>query len=336
MKASPNREQQLFLITGGVILLLILAVVIFNMVRSPMQRSADEIPKRPVVKLLQKNSNPYPNFSKMGTAPVFGKHADDNLQIENVGAREVLKPGQQPADPTTASPKHVLGGQTPDDKVLGGWNRSPSDIEAARHENSIRLAAEKRKAQAAVAKLQPSKPPEAIKVDPDSEKKWVKAPVTDFSKAIAQAVSRQQQNEQQAKQLAQQIAQQQVANKPAEPAKPVVTAKFANTPPPAPITAVPEPVVQQPSASNTPDLSNAYSVQVASLSSAERAQVLQERLRSFMFDGKRMPVYQGSAVVNSRTYYRVRLGPFTSRSKAERAERLIREKMGLQGRLIKP
>ncbi|MBF0358473.1 MAG: SPOR domain-containing protein [Magnetococcales bacterium] len=49
-----------------------------------------------------------------------------------------------------------------------------------------------------------------------------------------------------------------------------------------------------------------------------------------------MPVYQEQSVTPTKTFYRVRLGPFSSRTKAEQAERLIQQKLGMSGRLVKP
>ncbi|MBF0455665.1 MAG: SPOR domain-containing protein [Magnetococcales bacterium] len=348
MKASPNREQQLFLITGGVILLLILAVVIFNMVRSPAQNASEEVKKRPMVKLMTENSSRMGSFSgrsSVGTAPIFSNQANEGgLNTEDVGTRTVLKPGEQLPVPSNNGPGHVLGGQTPDERLVGGWNRSPADLEAARLENNQKLVAAKKK-------VEPPHAPSA-KLTPKGEQANQSA---DFSKAIANVVSQQQKTRQAAQQEAdeRQTAQQEAKARLA--AQQEAQARLAAqqeaqalllaqqeaqrqldlAAKPMPATAIqPKPTLRPPTPTVT--ASSGYSVQIASLSSPERAQALENRLRAFLIDGKRMPVYQGTANVNARTFYRVRLGPFPSRSKAEQAERLIRTKMGMQGKLIQP
>jgi cell division septation protein DedD len=335
MKASPNREQQLFLITGGVILLLILAVVIFNMVRSPTELVEDEVTKRPMVRLTDKlgRTNHYPEGAPNGTAAVFGNHADNKeLNFEKIKPRAIVKPGEKPADPPAEdNPEHVLGGQTPDERLEGGWNRSPADLEASRREVELALEAKKKKAAAAAKKKKAAAVAAAKrkKAAAEAEKKAKIAlkkapvepvtkrtePVADFSKAIANVVTKQKQAQQ---------AQ-------AQPVKPAVVVASK---PPARSKAKPAYSTAKPSGNVTSK--NGYSVQIASLSSTQRAQVLEDRLRAFIFDGKRMPVYQGTATVGAKTYYRVRLGPFSSRTKAERAGRLIQSKIGMDGRLIKP
>jgi cell division septation protein DedD len=381
MKASPNREQQLFLITGGVILLLILAVVIFNMVRSPTKIVEEEETQRPMVKLTDKlgRTGRYAPGG-MGTAAVFGNHDDDKaLNFESIKPRAIRTPeqGELPPDaaqnnsasyPATSEP--VLGGQTPDERLTGGWNRSPSDLEATRHEIALKLEEKKRKAaqleekkrkaaqleekkrkaaqleeeKRRAAEPPPPPPVQSAKVAPKKVEpirrlvvKKVQAPtgvkkrtepVADFSQAIADMVK---QNKQLARKSARQPIQAPVVERqPVAPRNPAST-KWVKPPPVVVSSRKPAP-----STKSSVTTKNGYSVQIASLSSPARAQALQEKLRSFMLSGKRLPVYQGTAVVGSKTYYRVRLGPFTSRTQAEKAERLIQSQTGMAGRLIKP
>jgi cell division septation protein DedD len=356
MKASPNREQQLFLITGGVILLLILAVVIFNMVRSPTEFVEERVVQRPMVKLTDKQgrTDSYSQGSKAGgAAAVFGNHANNKeLNYEKIKARTVLKPGEtlptseQGETPPEAA--HVLGGQTPDEKLVGGWNRSPADLEASRAEIKFREEEAKRQAIAAkkalaekqrlaaiakaaaekvanskaaieakalkarqamiVAKLaQPTTT--SAKKRADLQLRAEKpATTTDFSQAIANVVAKQRATE-------------------ARFQQPAITHKSAVTKPPVRI-------MTKPAGSLT--TKNGYSIQMVALSNQARANDFQDKLRAFMIDGKRMPVYQERSVTPTKTYYRVRLGPFSSRTKAERAERLIQQKLGMSGRLVKP
>ncbi|MBF0379645.1 MAG: SPOR domain-containing protein [Magnetococcales bacterium] len=358
MKASPNREQQLFLITGGVILLLILVVVIFNMVSSPSDLVEEDVAKRPMVKLTDRmgRSDRYQNKGLSGTAAVFSNHVNDELNYEKLNNRTVLKPGeslptkeQQNAE---APPEegHVLGGQTPDEELQGGWNRSPAELEAVRKEVAFKkeearklAEAKKKKAEAdklkqanaeKLKKAQEAKQEAARRIREaelaskralERSKAAKQQPVTnrakelpptniDFSKAIADALAKQkkaQQNQQ---------PKQYVAKKQLNSVKPVAKKEPARA--------------VEPSGSVTPK--NGYSMQIASLSNAERSRALQSKLRSVMFNGKRMPVYQETANIRSKTYYRVRLGPFSTRTKAEKAGRLIKEKIGMEGRLIKP
>jgi cell division septation protein DedD len=348
MKASPNREQQLFLITGGVILLLILVVVIFNMVSSPSDLVEEDVAKRPMVKLTDRSgrTDNYHNKNRSGAAAVFGNHANNNeLNYEKIKTRTVLKPGEslatQDQQTAEAPPEsdHVLGGQTPDENLQGGWNRSPADLEAIRNEVAFKKAeakklAETKRQKAQVEKLKKAQEAKILKEANRAKqaeiasKKALQAskaakqkvvakarkepPPTniDFSKAIADALAR---------------------HKKQQPVKQDVKKQIQKVKPTPKITPA---KVAKPSGSVTSK--NGYSIQIASLSNSERSQALQNKLRSVMFNGKRMPVYQQTADVRSKTYYRVRLGPFSTRTKAERAGRLIEEKIGMEGRLIKP
>ncbi|MBF0448046.1 MAG: SPOR domain-containing protein [Magnetococcales bacterium] len=325
MKASPNREQQLFLITGGVILLLILAVVIFNMVRYPAERITDEVPVRPVVKLTDSSGRISGQYPRIGPAPVFSNHGNEpEISTEQIINQAVIKPGQQAEMAMNSNPEHILGGETPDERLTGGWNRSPGSLEAARQENSLKLAQKK-------AAETPKIPTLSVKRDQNKPSKNAE-PVTDFSQAIADMMNKKKQA--QAVVPPQQTVDKPVAVLPApQPAPPPIQIiKSAPAVSPAPVLAQPEP---EPTPAQI-TTNNGYSVQVASFSSSERADAMQNKLNAYMLDGRRVPVYQGQAVVQGKTYYRVRLGPFSSLDKAHRANSLIKSKAGISGQIINP
>lgn len=93
-----------------------------------------------------------------------------------------------------------------------------------------------------------------------------------------------------------------------EPAPPAATPV---TPPPRPAAPVPEPL-----ADGTPS----FVTQVASLGSSEGAQQLADKLR-----GQGFSAFVESAEVRGRTYYRVRVGPDSSRANAERTAARLRQ-----------
>ncbi|MBF0449095.1 MAG: SPOR domain-containing protein [Magnetococcales bacterium] len=322
MKASPNREQQLFLITGGVILLLILAVVIFNMVRYPAERITDEAPVRPMVKLTDSTGRIKGQYPRIGPAPVFSNHGNEpEISTEQIINQAVIKPSQKAEMAMNSNPDHVLGGETPDERLVGGWNRSPGSLEAARQENSLKLAQKKAVETPEVSTL-------SVKRDPNKPSKNAE-PATDFSQAIADMMNKKKQSQAV-------VTPSKTVDKPAvvTPAPPPPIQVIKSVP-----TASPAPVARQPKPAPVPaqiTTKNGYSVQVASFSSTERADAMQSNLNAYMLDGRRVPVYQGQVVVQGKTYYRVRLGPFSSLDKAHRANSLIKSKAGISGQIIKP
>jgi cell division septation protein DedD len=352
MKASPNREQQLFLITGGVILLLILVVVIFNMVSSPSDLVEEEVTKRPMVKLTDRlgRTDNYQNKNSSGAAAVFGNHANNNeLNYEKIKPREVLKPGEtadgenEPPDNYPPEEAHVLGGQTPDENLQGGWNRSPAELEDIRNEVAFKKAQEQKLIDAKKQKAQAEQLKKAQAAKKQEEERRAKRAEIASKKALEASKAAKQNVAAKAKRqlpptnidfskaIADALAKQKKAQTTQKPAQLIVKKQIPKiAPAPQKIPAR----VAAPSGSVT--AKNGYSMQIASLSNSERSQTLQNKLRSVMFNGKRMPVYQQTANVRSKTYYRVRLGPFSTRTKAEQAGRLIKEKIGMEGRLIKP
>lgn len=376
MKASPNREQQLFLITGGIIMLLILAVVIFNMVYSPTKLVEEEAASRPVVKLTDNmgRTGQYQGGT-MGTAPIFSQRDEDpELSVEEVGGRDVRRPGDvadpfastQEDSPPVEEPGYVLGGQPQDPRLATPWNRSQAELEDARYQNQRRMDEEKERqapppssVTAPIEEIEEpveiseemSIPVPDLEADDDNLESYNAAPppeptpslpVTqargpaarpDFSQAIADMVKQRQANDaQKTETLAQSVSSAPVAETSAKPRikiKPQTVAVHS----PAPVAPVAQ-VAQ--TAQTAVSAGTGYSVQIASLSSRERADQLQEKLRAFMLTGKRMPVHQKSANVKGQTYYRVRLGPFETRAMAEQAGTMVHQQLGFEGRLIKP
>ena len=81
MKRSPNSEQQIFLVAGGIILVLILGVVIVNMVRTPTGDLAEKRAPRPMVTFASREGgpafgrkSPAARDNGLGLAPIFQNH----------------------------------------------------------------------------------------------------------------------------------------------------------------------------------------------------------------------------------------------------------------------
>ncbi|MBF0285557.1 MAG: SPOR domain-containing protein [Magnetococcales bacterium] len=85
MKNSPNREQMLFLIAGGIIMVLILAVVVFNMIREPSRDATAQPETRPVVSGVipppgggDAKTNEWVTTQRIAPAPVFANAPSDS------------------------------------------------------------------------------------------------------------------------------------------------------------------------------------------------------------------------------------------------------------------
>jgi DedD protein len=105
---------------------------------------------------------------------------------------------------------------------------------------------------------------------------------------------------------------------------------IASAPPPEP-QAAPEPVPPPPQPPKRDAASAALSgwvIQVAALAEASRAAEVERDLRA-----KGFPAFVEEAVVNGKTYFRVRVGPEIDRKKIEAMAASVQAKTGLQGQV---
>ena len=151
MKNSPNREQQLFLVTGGIILILILGVVIFNMIRRPTALVTEDLAPRPVVKLMAPGgtgSGSGTNVGGSGTrgespgsgrswidgitpAPVFGSKTGSKTGSKSEGLNQRdLKP--RTLKPPTSSQQRVTQPNVTKKDPLDSWSPNAGSLEASR------------------------------------------------------------------------------------------------------------------------------------------------------------------------------------------------------------
>ncbi|MBF0144126.1 MAG: hypothetical protein HQL59_11795, partial [Magnetococcales bacterium] len=122
MTTSPNREQLLFLVTGGIILVLILLVVIFNMVRDP-DRDDEEEPKepRPMVKLTAPEGEKQGWVSSVSPAPIFDQAPRQPLLPDSTEPATATPPG--PSGGSAAAPAGP--GKEPPTKAAEGDKGAP-------------------------------------------------------------------------------------------------------------------------------------------------------------------------------------------------------------------
>lgn len=118
MKASPNREQLLFLAAGGVILVVIVVVVLFNVMRVPRQVIEEKIVPRPMVAMPEKEAAANstapadsPWISKR-VAPVFenGRVNENGIEVEGFRKEEKsdAPPPEEEEDPVAVKSSRVV------------------------------------------------------------------------------------------------------------------------------------------------------------------------------------------------------------------------------------
>ena len=100
------------------------------------------------------------------------------------------------------------------------------------------------------------------------------------------------------------------------------------SPVPEPAPAAPPPAAA-PAAAAEPSPGAGWAVQVGSFGDRENADVLAERLR-----GRGYPVLTTPFRSGEQVLYRVRVGPFTQRPKAESQLARVQQQLGLNGRVV--
>ncbi|MBF0164886.1 MAG: SPOR domain-containing protein [Magnetococcales bacterium] len=289
MKASPNREQFLFLVTGGIILVLILLVVIFNMVRSPGDLIVEkETQPPPKVKVGDRagDANKSAWLTQVAPAPIFntdaGKgEAKPEPRIE-IDAKDLTAPDSNAKEEST--------------KSRDPWSaKEASALESARLESKplpkeVGLSTAKAPPAPTDGHVAPPMPqmattPGARPAPPPPARGGAQAP-NDAKNAAA-------------------------SNKP-NPRDPVEESDAGEE--------NPKPQKSAPG--------NGFTVQVASFNDTEHAEALVAKLSSLMFEGKRMPTFISNPKAGAKTVYRVRLGPFQTQQRAQQAANMAQTKIG--------
>ncbi|GAB0058300.1 hypothetical protein SIID45300_02647 [Candidatus Magnetaquicoccaceae bacterium FCR-1] len=290
MKASPNREQFLFLVTGGIILVLILLVVIFNMVRSPGDLITEkETQPPPKVKVGDRASDANKSawLTQVAPAPVFNTDAgkgdakpEPRIEID--------------AQDLTAPDPNAKEGSKPRDP----WgSKEASALESARLESKplpkeVGLSTAKAPPPPADGHVAPPMPqmastPGARPAPPPPARGATQTP-GDAKNAAAQAKPNPRD----------QAEESDVEEENAKPQK------------------------------NATAPGNGFTVQVASFNDTEHAEALVAKLSSLMFEGRRMPTFITNPKAGAKTVYRVRLGPFQTQQRAQQAANMAQAKIG--------
>ncbi|MEO5327896.1 MAG: SPOR domain-containing protein [Magnetococcus sp. THC-1_WYH] len=347
MKTSSNREQQLFLVTGGAILFLILAVVVFNMISTPS--AVPEKHVEPVSKVLTAESQtaeatqePHDAWKiniGPGVNPPAPQSQDNTVYLT---PREIQTPTQAQAESDPAAAPAT---------AIDPLGKSRQMLE------STPVVANAEPKATAPAPKTPSMEPKATAPAPKTP------PVATNHAAAAPAPTRPEPE-------ARHQAEKPVAEKPINKQQPapvkVVKAPEKPVPPPEPPKAAQAPktdyseaiaqvIAKQfnpsetaaakrtvPSKQQPPEVSkppatssgSSYQIQIASFSTSDKAKALADRVGAVVFQGRRMPVSQSNITVNGKSYFRVRAGPFVNRNNAEAALQALSQKAGVSGSIL--
>lgn len=347
MKTSPNREQQLFLVAGGVILVLILVVVTVNVMRStdsPEQVTEENVTPRPVVNLPApgKNADRTAGSSSWAAdtapAPVFGKDQEEqpdqeeaDLETPAEGDEGSVRPPSQAHQATGATNKGRSSALSPLDgaREMLATNRGKGNTgreedgedsvepNTASERNPGATGTSRLSRTATEPPLSTSKAPASKKVGKTSKKETHVALTSEETRTLPKARP---------------SGKNASAQKPAEDYSDVI-AKIARKNEIKPTPSAPQSAkVSPPDMHQSAPGRDGFSVQVASFSQASKATELVEKVSALLFEGRRLPVYQSGG----RGHYRVRIGPFANRMKAERVVRFVSQKAGISGHVMPP
>ncbi len=325
MKASPNREHLLFLVTGGIILILILVVVVFNMVRTPQDLSTEEEQaSTPKVKVGDRSINPVKSswLTQVAPAPIFNTEPN-RLQPEP--AKEI---GLQDSTSTTTDLQ-------PPEKPENPWNnKSGSSLEFERLNTPVISTEEivaqqiKKPFTPPTAKLPPPKAPTAPEQQTTMPKKQkvvvAKPSITQEDQAVEESAANQDDNEEVAQHSASPAPKRinKTSTKSVTPDADSNRRESTSTSPKPIVKSAPKP---------PPEEKSGFSVQIASYNDDTHAEELVAKLARIMFNGRRMPTYKSTQWLHGKTLYRVHMGPFTDEKQAQRAANLVRKKTGMKG-----
>lgn len=320
MKASPNREQLLFLVTGGIILILILIVVIFNMVRSTGETMLENATApEPKVKVGDRSTTPGKSswLTQVAPAPIFNSDpAHTNPEPTNkIISQDLLSlDGQSPATKST---------DTPTDK----WS-SPeaSALESARlnakpipKETPVEAAPKK-----PISTKNPTQPQEPSPAPPQvNPEPKIPMPLPQMGQNFAALTKK---NSEAAKT---EPPEESDTNEPETKGTEPAPKQTTTTPPPPKRTA--KETTEPEAASKTATKPDGFNVQLASYNDEEHTTTMIAKLSKLMFDGKRMPTFTTTQKSGTKITYRVHLGPFATENRAQRAANLANSKTGMKG-----
>ncbi len=77
-----------------------------------------------------------------------------------------------------------------------------------------------------------------------------------------------------------------------------------------------------------------YWVKLATFSNEANAEALFQTLSKLALDGEPLPISRTNSSQGENNYYRVRVGPFTDRSQAERAIKLVQQQVNMTGTVV--
>ena len=346
MQTSDSREQLLFLVTGGIILVLILGVVIFNMVQQSgkaSQARESAIP-RPVVKHA-KPSDPDPQktswIDAMAPAPVFGLSSDSPAKVtmaekEKVDASQDGATEPQPKEEAPPHTKVVVSKRSV--APWGSWSANAGAVES---ERQALMNEDKQKPargeepdsndgleDEGLALLEESQEPLNAEIISDEIERLVALPATQQIMVKKSRV---------VSPLLQSARMLQLSPVPRR----FPSSKFTSVP----VLRANKPPVKTSANSRRNSRGTAvaanvvepgYWVRLASFAQERNAWRLVNNLSVIPFEGDQLPVSKGDIKVENKTYFRVQMGPFSNYEQADRASRLVRRRVNITGVIISP
>ncbi|MBF0587819.1 MAG: SPOR domain-containing protein [Magnetococcales bacterium] len=343
MKASPNREQQLFLTTGGILLVLILGVVVFNVLWAPKpEKEIIEIKDRPQIKVNvdQDEGDTRKSWSsrEVKPAPMFARKPPAKLhkpeipkappeQRSEVWSQSVKRPTDAPAKKVADVTEGLVTESVKKATSLPPTPPPPTQRKAP--------------ASSGVITLKPLPPPTVVVKKPESGS--TAAPATQPAPVVQSTAGP-------ATASGLEPAAEQVSPLYTLPTTPPPRMRAGvNRPQPKPPTRPKAPVLVQPT-KQTNDVSptrvaglttpvregHGYSVQLGSFGNGENAGRLVQKVAGLSLNGRGLPANKASVNVNGKTYHRVRVGPFSTKAEAERVLMLIRGKGLIAGGRVMP
>ncbi|MBF0187455.1 MAG: SPOR domain-containing protein [Magnetococcales bacterium] len=310
---AATREQQFFLVAGGVILMLIVVVVGFNMIWGPGRSRNDSVrvADRTVVSperlgIAELSGVDGPRVARVTPAPAF---------THSVGEKAIRTAPDAKADAPADSE---------------GWIEvsTPTATRRTPGVDSEQTAPEKSPNPETVAErypplqTEPSATPPVPKPRPVPGSARRARPTTTVSSSPASSSASLSRDR---------IRRQSITStrRPDSVADMVAVEPSSSSRQPS--AAVPPPKQERKSSSR-----GGYSVQLGSFSNTQNARNVQQRMETMDFEGVSLPAYVLPVEVNGKSYYRVRVGPFSSHARADRAMAFVNRVSGLKGRIMPP